>query len=151
MNSASSNFGFRVACVAALLVSAALFAALGLDVVRNGEPPLFIVWFLPWVDHSTLIAWWLTWSCYTYVLAPIAVILLIVAWLAPAWRTRILFSIAMLLLCWRGADFFQHFFARPRRVDWVVKHETSFSYPSSHAAIATGFYALWGVMLYLSE
>jgi undecaprenyl-diphosphatase len=36
-------------------------------------------------------------------------------------------------------------------MDWVVKHETAFSYPSSHAAIATGFYALWGVMLFVSE
>jgi len=54
-------------------------------------------------------------------------------------------------LCWRGADFFQHVFARPRQLDWVVKHETSFSYPSSHATIATGFYALWAVMLYCSE
>ena len=57
----------------------------------------------------------------------------------------------MLLLCWRGADLFQHFFARPRRLDWVVKHETSFSYPSSHAAIAAGFYGLWAAMLYMSE
>ena len=102
-------------------------------------------------NRSTLIAWWLTWLCYGGVLVPIVVGLLVVAWLAPAWRGRILFSLAMLLLCWRGADFFQHVFARPRPLDWVVKHESAFSYPSSHAAIATGFYGLWAVMLYWSE
>jgi membrane-associated phospholipid phosphatase len=56
-----------------------------------------------------------------------------------------------LLVCWRGVDLLQHVFVRPRRLDWVVKHETSYSYPSSHAAIATGFYALWALMLSLSE
>lgn len=86
-----------------------------------------------------------------YVLAPIAVALVILAWRFPAWRGRILFSIAMLLLCWRGADFLQHTFGRPRPSDWIVKHEQAFSYPSSHATIATGFYALWGVMLLLSD
>ncbi|MBV8372043.1 MAG: phosphatase PAP2 family protein [Candidatus Eremiobacteraeota bacterium] len=57
----------------------------------------------------------------------------------------------MLLLCWQLADFTQHYFMRPRRLDWVVKHETAFSYPSSHAAIAFGFYGLWAVMLSASE
>ena len=57
----------------------------------------------------------------------------------------------MLLLCWRGADLAQHYFMRPRRIDWVVKHESAFSYPSSHAAIAVGFYALWAAMLATSD
>jgi membrane-associated phospholipid phosphatase len=138
---------YAIACV----VAAALFAWLGLNVTRNGEP----AWLLPLEraleGHSALIAWWLTWSCYIYVLAPVAIILLLLAWRFPAWRGRILFSIVMLVLCWQGADFFQHMFARPRRLDWIVKHEQAFSYPSSHAAIATGFYAVWGVMLLLSE
>src|SRR5690348_5886031 len=85
------------------------------------------------------------------VLGPIAILLVIIAFVAPAWRTRIIFSIVMLLLCWRGADFLQHFFARPRPADWVVKHETAFAYPSSHAAIACGFYGLWAVMIFWSD
>ncbi len=60
-------------------------------------------------------------------------------------------SVFTLLLCWRGADFFQHYFARLRPGDWVVKHETTFSYPSSHAAIAAGFYGLWGALFYFAE
>lgn len=127
------------------------FTLLGMDVVRYGEPAGLIAWESSLVDHSTLVAWWLTWACYADVLIPIAVALLIVAWLAPAWRSRIVFSIVMLLLCWRGADFFQHVFARPRPLHWVVKHESAFSYPSSHAAIVTGFYWLWAAMLYASE
>ncbi len=138
-----------VAAVIAAIAFAAFFA-LGWQVTRNGEPPVLAGWELALQGHSALIAWWLTWSCYPYVLAPLAVALLVVAWRVPAWRARSLFSVAMLLVCWQGADFFQHYFMRPRRLDWVVKHETAFSYPSSHAAIAVGFYLLWAVMLYTS-
>jgi membrane-associated phospholipid phosphatase len=151
VNSVRPNAGSRVGYAIVATLAAALFALLGTQVVRHGEPAALLAWEGSLVDHSTLVAWWLTWTCYLVVLGPIAAVLIVVAWFAPAWRMRIVFSIVMLLLCWRGADLFQHVFARPRRLDWVVKHETSFSYPSSHSAIATGFYALWGLMLYLSE
>lgn len=145
------DLGYAIRAMIVMIVAATLFAVLGVQVVHFGEPAALSAWEHSLVGHSTLIAWWLTWSCYVQVMVPIAVILLIVAWLAPEWRVRIIFSVAMLLLCWRGADLFQHLFARPRRLDWVVKHETAFSYPSSHAAIATGFYGLWALMLYISE
>ncbi len=145
------DFGYAIRAVIVTIVAATLFTVLGVQVVRFGEPATLSAWERSLVGHSTLIAWWLTWSCYLYVVGPLAVVLLIVAWLAPEWRVRILFSIAMLLLCWRGADLLQHLFARPRRLDWVVRHETAGSYPSSHAAIATGFYGLWALMLYISE
>jgi undecaprenyl-diphosphatase len=133
------------------IVAFGLFLVLGFAVTRGGEPPLLITWDVALQNHSTLIAWWLTWACYMPVLVPIAILLLIVAWRVPAWRRRILFSVVILLLCWQGADLFQHLFMRPRRLDWVVRRETAFSYPSSHAAIAVGFYFLWAAMLYLSE
>jgi membrane-associated phospholipid phosphatase len=133
------------------LVSFALFVALGLWVTRNGEPVSLTAFEFALVNHSTLVAWWLTWACYPKLLVPLCVVLLLLAWRLPAWRTRIVFSVVMLLLCWQGADISQHLFARPRRLDWVVKHETAFSYPSSHAAIVAGFYALWAAMLYMSE
>jgi membrane-associated phospholipid phosphatase len=88
---------------------------------------------------------------WAYVLGPACLALVVAAWRLPAWRWRVAFGIAVLLLCWQGADFFQHFFARPRRLDWVVKHETAFSYPSSHAAIAVGFYMLWAEIVRRSE
>ncbi len=102
------------------------------------------------MNHSTLVAWWFTWFGYAYVLVPCCIVLIAVAIRYPSWRWRAVFGIAALLLAWQGADFFQHVFARPRRLDWVLKHETAFSYPSSHAAIATGFYMLLGVFAWRS-
>lgn len=133
------------------VIAAVLFGLLGRFVSHNPEPASLMAFQQALEGHAALIAWWLTWSCYIYVLVPIAIALLILAWRFPMWRGRILFSLVMLLLCWRGADFFQHIFGRPRPTDWIVKHEHAFSYPSSHAAIATGFYGLWGVMLLLSH
>ena len=141
----------RIAYALAAAIAASLFVTLGFDVTRSGEPATFAAWEHAMLNHGTLIAWWLTWACYPYALAPIAVALLVVAWRVPAWRTRILFSVLMLLLCWRGADLAQHYFMRPRRLDWVVKHEGAFSYPSSHAAIAAGFYGLWAAMLLTAD
>lgn len=133
------------------ILSFAAFYVLGRIVVAYGEPAFLLQWERALFDHSTLVAWWLTWACYPDVLIPICIALLIVAWLLPAWRQRAFASIILLLLCWRTADFFQHVFARHRPLDWVVKHETAFSYPSSHAAIVAGFYWLWVVMLYSSN
>jgi undecaprenyl-diphosphatase len=76
---------------------------------------------------------------------------LIVAIVSKRWRVRALYVIAVALICWGLADGFQHFFARPRRDDWLIRHEHAFSYPSSHAAISTGFYFLWGWVLLRSE
>jgi membrane-associated phospholipid phosphatase len=123
------------------------FFALGSLVRRHGEASALFSLERPLVDHGSLVAWWLTWSCYPYVIGPIAIVLLVLAWRFPAWRARIFFSLVMLLVCWQAADLLQHIFQRPRRLDWVVRHETAFSYPSSHAAIVTGFYLLWAVML----
>jgi membrane-associated phospholipid phosphatase len=139
-----------VAYYGVALVAFAGFVALGNFVVTNGEPGVFVAYERALFDHSTLVAWWLTWACYPKVLIPLCVVLLILAWPLRAWRTRLLLSIVSLLVSWRAADLFQHVFARPRPLEWVVKHERSFSYPSSHAAIAFGFYILWAVLLYAS-
>jgi membrane-associated phospholipid phosphatase len=152
---ADSKIFSPVASRAVKLISAiasfALFLELGFFVAHHGEPAVFLAWERALFDRSPLIAWWLTWSCYAYVLVPIVVILAIVAWRLPQWRRRIVLSVVILIVCWQGADLFQHLFARPRPADWVVKHETAFSYPSSHAAIATGFYGLWASTIYASR
>jgi membrane-associated phospholipid phosphatase len=139
----------RSAVVAALCFAA--FVALGLAVERRPDPPALLTWEVTLQNHSALLAWWLTWACYVQVLVPLSIALLIVAWRVPGWRGRIVFSIVMLVLCWQGATLFQHVFARPRRIDWVVRHETAFSYPSSHAAIVAGFYLLWAALLAVSD
>lgn len=124
-----------------------LFLALGRAVGTNPDPAWMFGVEATWVNHSTLVAWWLTWLGFAYVLAPICIALAIVAIRAPQWRWPIVVSIVALIVAWQGADLFQHFFARPRRLDWVVKHETAFSYPSSHAAIATASYLFWSVLI----
>jgi undecaprenyl-diphosphatase len=124
-----------------------LFLALGRAVGAQPDPAWMLGVEKNWVDHSTLAAWWLTWFGFAYVLAPLCIALVVVAIRAPQWRWPIVVSIVALVIAWQGADLFQHFFARPRRLDWVVKHETAFSYPSSHAAIATAFYLFWSVLI----
>lgn len=128
-----------------------LFFLLGIAVGHRGEPALLLAWEHSLFNEATPLAWRLTQSCYPMVLIPICVVLLVVALAVRAWRVRILMSIVALLISWRGADFFQHYFSRPRPLDWVVKHELTFSYPSSHAAIAFGFYGLWAALLYYSD
>ena len=138
-------------CFALALVAFGAFIALGNSVATHGEPGLFVAWERSLFDHSTLVAWWLTWACYPAVLVPVSVAVLALAWRFPEWRARLILSVVSLLLSWRAADYFQHVFSRARPVDWVVKHETTFSYPSSHAAIAMGFYALLALMIFASD
>jgi membrane-associated phospholipid phosphatase len=128
-----------------------LFFLLGTAVSHRGEPALLLSWEHSLFDQATPLAWRLTQSCYPMILIPICIVLLVVALLLRAWRVRMLTSIVSLLVSWRAADFFQHYFGRPRPVDWVVKHELTFSYPSSHAAIAFGFWGLWAALIYYSD
>jgi undecaprenyl-diphosphatase len=137
----------RVVAAVSALAAFAVFLVLGKVVDHGPDPaPLFAL-EAQLVNHSTLIAWWLTWGCFVQFLVPVCLVLIGIAVRFPQWRWRIAFSIVAVLLAWRGADFFQHIFARPRRLDWVVKHETSFSFPSSHAAVVTAFYWYWAAAL----
>lgn len=135
----------------AAVIAFGFFLLLGMEVTRHGEPAPLLGWERALFDHATSIAWRLTQSCYPRVLIPIGIVLLILAIALKGWRVRILASIASLLISWRAADLFQHYFARPRPPDWVIKHELTFSYPSSHAAIAIGFYGFWAAALYASD
>ena len=135
----------RLRALTFALVACAFFLDLGHAVDHKPDPAWLLTIEASWVNHSTLVAWWFTWFGYAYVLVPICIALVVFAIVNPQWRWRAAFAIVALLLAWQGADFFQHLFARPRRLDWVVRHETAFSYPSSHAAIATAFYMLLGV------
>lgn len=141
----------RTLAVALAAAAFALFFALGRVVGAGADPGWLLTIESSWVDHGSLVAWWFTWFGYPYVLGPLCAALLVVAWRYPVWRARALFSVVMVVVCWQGADLFQHFFARPRRLDWVVRHETAFGYPSSHAAIAAGFYFLWAIFVFRSN
>jgi undecaprenyl-diphosphatase len=133
------------------VVAIGLFLLLARAVGRNPDPPWLMRFEVPLVNHSTLIAWWLTWLCYAEVVVPVCLVLIVVAVFHRWWRARTTFAIVSELVAWRGADAFQKLFMRPRRLDWVVKHETSFSFPSSHAAITVGFYAVLAVFVWQSR
>lgn len=135
----------------AAIVLFAIFFALGGYVTRHGEPA-FLWSFAQLVrGHALGLAWALTNAGWAQVLAPLYAICLIIAVVNKRWRVRALYVVIVALISWGLADGFQHLFARPRRGDWLIRHEHAFSYPSSHAAIATGFYFLWGVVLLRSE
>lgn len=133
------------------IVAFVAFDVLGFFVRGHDEPAAFAILQQTLLNHGTLIAWWCTWLGYAYVLVPLCVLTLVIAWRAPIWRARALIAVGSLLISWQGADLFQKLFERPRPIDWVVKHETAFSYPSSHAAIAFGFYLLWALWLLGSD
>lgn len=137
----------RIACIAIALVAFALFLGLGFAVDHAPDPGWLMFSEIQWVNHGTALAWAVTWFGFFQVLLPTAIALTIVAVAVPAWRSRIAFAILSLLIAWRGTDAWQHFFARPRRPDWVIKHELSFSYPSSHTAIATAFYLVLAIFV----
>jgi undecaprenyl-diphosphatase len=124
-----------------------MFLILGRAVDHAPDPGWIMIYEIGWVNHSTLIAWWFTCCGYPYVLVPVCLISIVIAIRYPQWRSRVTFAIVSLLIAWQGTDAWQHFFGRPRRLDWVLKHETSFSYPSSHTAIATAFYFLLAVFV----
>ncbi len=142
---------YRIRCAIVSVIGFVAFVALGIGVGHRPDPDWMMTLEYSLVNHATLVAWWFTWFGLADVLAPIGIVLLFVAWRFPRWRSRVFFSLVLLILCWQGADLAQHIFARPRRLDWVVRHETAFSYPSSHAAIVTGFYLLWATFLARSD
>ncbi len=133
---------YRFASLAIAVVAFALFLVLGYTIDHLPDPGWLMQEEIQWVNHATLIAWWITWFGWIDILLPLAIVLVVIAVIFPAWRSRVTFAILSLLIAWRGTDAWQHFFARPRRLDWVVKHETAFSYPSSHTAIAVAFYVV---------
>ncbi len=88
-----------------------------------------------------------TWTLYLQWLAPLGIASIVVAILFPQWRIRVALTLIVLLVMWFASDQLQHLFGRPRRMDWVVKHETAMSFPSGHATLAVAFYGLWAYLL----
>jgi len=56
------------------------------------------------------------------------------------WLAAALVQIALMLAVWRVSDLFKALFHRARPDWWYGIHETSFSYPSGHAALSIAFY-----------
>lgn len=143
----------RVGAARALLLSIiayAIFLGIGIA-VAHGPPGPFDDASHVLIGRGALIAWFLTWTLYMQVLAPICLILVVIAIGKPEWRVRIAVSLALLLAMWFASDQLQHVFMRPRRLDWIVRHETAFSYPSTHATLAVTFYGYWAFVVFKSE
>jgi undecaprenyl-diphosphatase len=143
--------GAILALVIPAIVLFAGFMWLGFHVKLHGEPPTLWAFAQSVRGHGVGFAWALTNAGYAYILAPLYAISILVGIMYPRWRLRALVILAVALVAWGAADQFQHFFARPRRDDWLIRHEHAFSYPSSHAAICTGFYFFWGLALLRSR
>ena len=121
--------------------------AIGSFVGRSADPAPVMAFARAIVGVRPHLAWDFTLIGRPEVLAPLGIALIVAAFVFRAWSGRIAFSLLSLLASWRLDAFLQHLFKRPRRTDWVLHHETSFSYPSSHAAIACGFYLLWAYFI----
>ncbi len=136
---------------AAALISFGAACVLGSLVMKFGEPAPVMALAHAIVGVHAHLAWDFTLIARPEVLAPLGLALIVAAFVFRNWSGRIAFSLISLLLSWRTDAFMQHLFKRPRRTDWVIHHETSFSYPSSHAAISCGFYLLWAYLVARSE
>jgi undecaprenyl-diphosphatase len=70
-------------------------------------------------------------------------VLLFIGIVSQKYRPQIFFSLGTLVSAHLASDFLKNVFQRARPEHWILIHETSYSYPSGHAATATAFYGLW--------
>jgi undecaprenyl-diphosphatase len=136
---------------AAAILLALLFWLLGRYVTRHGEPPALWQFARAVRGHAIWVAWAFTNAGWAQVLGPLYAICIAVAVRVRAWRARMLYLVTVALAALGSADALQRLFARPRRLDWLIRHEHACSYPSSHAAISTAFYFLAALLIARSE
>jgi undecaprenyl-diphosphatase len=137
--------------VIAVIVLFAAFWSLGWYVARHNEPPALWAFAQSVRGHDVGPAWFFTNLGFATVLVPLFAACIAVAIFVRQWRLRALYVVIVALVAWGSTDGFQRLFARPRRADWLIRHEHAFSYPSSHASISTAFYLLAAVLLLRSE
>lgn len=73
----------------------------------------------------------------------LCVVSLIVGFVRRDWLPRAFVAIAALILAWQVSDVFKVLFHRARPPQWLVYHETSYSYASGHAVLAMAFWGIW--------
>lgn len=92
------------------------------------------------IPHVALV---FTASCWWQWLLALGVVALILAEFDKLWRPRVFFSIIVTLAGWQASDFIKHLFRRSRPDYWLLRHESTWSYPSGHAMFATIVFGLW--------
>lgn len=140
-----------ITALAAAAVLLVLFVLLGLNVTAHGEPPALLNFAHAIRGHAIGFAWALTNCGWVQVLGPLFIIAIYIAFRFAAWRTRMIYLMLSCLVTWGVTDWMQRVWARPRREDWLIRHEHAFSYPSSHASTSTAFYLLAGVLILTSD
>lgn len=128
-----------------------IFALFGFYVTHHGEPPALLAFALAVRGKAIGAAWILTQFGWLQGFGGFFLAAIAVAVFSRSWRARMLYLMASCLIAWGVTDWLQHVFARPRRADWLLRHEHAFSYPSSHASTCTAFYLLAAVLLLTSE
>ena len=101
--------------------------------------------------HAARVALVFTASCWWYVLVTLGIVAIGFAIAVPAWRARVIFSVATTLVAWQASDAIKNLFARSRPEYWALHHETSWSYPSGHAMFAVVVYGLWSYYVATSD
>lgn len=123
----------RSSAIGYLACGLILFAAFywfGTYVTAHGEPPALLSIAHQMRGQAIGLAWAFTNCGWIQVLGPLYLICIYVAVRFAQWRSRMIFLIACGLLSWIAASGFQVFFGRPRRPDWLLRHEHAFSYPT---------------------
>ena len=134
------------------LIAFTLFALLG-GFVGSSPPKGLDAAALALLGHGgDLVAWTLTQSGFFQTFATLFVLMLLTALIARDWLylRRVVFSILTLLTGWFLSDACKGIFHRARGEAWLVRHETSYSYPSGHATLAVLFWVLWAYFLWNS-
>lgn len=57
-------------------------------------------------------------------------------------------SVLALAVMWKISDLAKDYFARPRPEHWILRPETSYSYPSGHTVLSMTFYGFWAAAVW---
>ena len=101
--------------------------------------------------HATSAAWALTVSGFFATQLLIASAFVIYAWHAQRLRGEAVYALGLLLLVQGFVSLSKLWFHRLRPEAWLVRHETTYSYPSGHAATAVAFLGVLLMCVWLSS
>lgn len=138
----------RYAAIA--VVAAIAYVVLGLA-VSHRPPGAFDLAGRALYGEAPDLAVVFTASCWWESLVTLAVLMMVVAWRASAWRARVIYAVIVTLATWQLSNALKDVFRRARPEPWLRIHETSFSYSSGHAMFALVVWWLWAYFVWKSR